>query len=497
MNIPEYLIAYLKDNDHAELLDFGTFYASYVPSHFDIKTRVITPPSRSITFRPVKINDIRFLEYIATKEFISFDTARTFMQQYVAALKEQLHHNKQYQIGNIGTLSHEGDNHYSFSADRSLNLLDEAFAFTPLTHVNVFEPEKAETKSPALKEETTESEPQSPTVEIHSEITETEEKKTEETTPEPEEKPCECETEIPEAVIVEEEIVRSLENEEEETLHTVKEPTETVPPVEKEEKPSRKALKAQALAEKKAEKEALRLAKEAEKAEKLLQKMEKKHSSETQTSSFRSQMKASSRYNRKRRRGWLILAILLLLLIIVVALFFMKDGLSRITKLFSDKLTPVSPVETPVAEPTPALPADTLDIADTLFQEEDSLLTSVPETKAPVVQDPQQQPQQQGEKVLVPAAPKPVIPKTIQQQDFSRKGFDIIGGSFASLSNAETAAKKAFAQGFQSYLIVKTEKGNNVYFVSYGSYRSLSEANKHLQEVINKTGSRQFYVKSF
>lgn len=493
MNIPEYLVAYLKDNDSAELLDFGTFYASNVPSHFDIKTRVITPPCRSITFRSVRINNTRFLEYIAAKEFISFDTARILMQQYVTALKEQLDSQKQYRIGNIGTLSHVGDNNYNFSADRSLNLLDEAFAFVPLTNINVFDTEAPEKETPIVEETTAKAEPRPHPEETCSEITETEKETTEATTPDTEETPCENENEIQESVIAETEIVQSLENEEEETLHAEEEPTTTVSSAEEEERTSRKALKAQAAAEKKAEKESRRIAKEAAKAEKLLQKMEKKHSAQEKGSPFYSQMKASSRYTRKRRRGWLILSILLLLLIIVIILFFMKDGLNYVSKLVSDKTPRLTVAETPTVEPIPALPTDTLDIADTLLQDEENLPASVSDVKASTVQEPQKQEQ----KVVASAAPKPVIPKTIQQQDYSRKGFDIIGGAFSSLSNAEAAAKKAFAQGFQSYLIVKTEKGNNVYFVSYGSYRSLSEANRNLQEVINKTGSRQFYVKSF
>lgn len=479
MNIPEHLIAYLKENDHAELLDFGTFYANYIPSHFDLKTRVITPPCRSLTFRPVKVNDTHFVEYIAAKEFISFDTARTFMQQYVAALKDQLNTHTQYQIGNIGSLSHRGDHEYTFSADRSLNLLDDAFAFTPLHDVKVFEttieqpsPQQTAPSSSVSEPIIQESIPQSTPSQ------ETSEKE---------------ETEFDVATIAEAEIEQSLENEEEETLSAKPNPKESAPPQETAITPSSDELKPQTTDATQTNTPSSQPGNEVHKTEKRPDHFEPKHCIETQHPSFRTQMKASDRYTRKRRRGWLILAILLLLLIALVALFFSMNGLTRISKLLSNKMQPAVPVETPVSETPTAQPADTLDLSDTLSNQEYTLVQAPPANSTSVAQTSQPA----DNKNVAPAPPKPVIPKTIQQQDFSRKGFDIIGGSFASLSNAEAAAKKAFAQGFQSYLIVKTEKGNNIYFVSYGSYRSLTEANRNLQEVINKTGSQQFYVKSF
>ncbi|MEE1093688.1 MAG: TIR domain-containing protein [Bacteroidales bacterium] len=80
-------------------------------------------------------------------------------------------------------------------------------------------------------------------------------------------------------------------------------------------------------------------------------------------------------------------------------------------------------------------------------------------------------------------------------QNYSRLGFDVIGGLFSERLNAVTAARIAIKKGYDSYVLVKEEDGTFLYYVSYGSRRSLKEANDLMEKIVEESGGK-YYVMS-
>ncbi|MEE0992176.1 MAG: TIR domain-containing protein [Bacteroidales bacterium] len=80
-------------------------------------------------------------------------------------------------------------------------------------------------------------------------------------------------------------------------------------------------------------------------------------------------------------------------------------------------------------------------------------------------------------------------------QNYSRLGFDVIGGLYSERLNAETVARIAIKKGYDSYVLVKEEDGTFLYYVSYGSRRSLKEANDLMEKIVEESGGK-YYVMS-
>ncbi|MDD2192259.1 MAG: SPOR domain-containing protein, partial [Bacteroidales bacterium] len=95
-----------------------------------------------------------------------------------------------------------------------------------------------------------------------------------------------------------------------------------------------------------------------------------------------------------------------------------------------------------------------------------------------------------------PPAPTPEIDYStpILMQPVSRLGFDVIGGTFENLANAQQTARKARSLGYDSYIISKSQEDKTKYYVSYGSRRTMSEANAFMNSIIKKHGSAGYYI---
>ena len=78
-------------------------------------------------------------------------------------------------------------------------------------------------------------------------------------------------------------------------------------------------------------------------------------------------------------------------------------------------------------------------------------------------------------------------------QNYSKLGCDVVCGSFKDKAQAEKKARKAKSLGYDSYIINRVQGGEQVYYVSYGSRRSLDEANRLAVKIKEKIGG-DFYV---
>ncbi|MEE1094672.1 MAG: SPOR domain-containing protein, partial [Bacteroidales bacterium] len=92
-----------------------------------------------------------------------------------------------------------------------------------------------------------------------------------------------------------------------------------------------------------------------------------------------------------------------------------------------------------------------------------------------------------------PAAPEVDNASPVVVQNYSRLGFDVIGGSFSSRANAERLARKAKSLGYDSYVLSKVKSGTPIYYVSYGSRRTLKEANDLMARMVENLGG-EYYV---
>ena len=161
------------------------------------------------------------------------------------------------------------------------------------------------------------------------------------------------------------------------------------------------------------------------------------------------------------------------------------------------KKTIVIPVQTPTTQ-----------VEETPIEEElSSEITPVDETKAEV--QATKKPTQPKKEVV--AKPKPLKPtgekdnppkptaeidysKPVTMQPVSRLGFDVVGGTFENLTNAQQAARKARSLGYDSYIVSKSQDEKTKYYVSYGSRRTMSEANSFMNTIVKKHGSSGFYI---
>ncbi|MBQ7984112.1 MAG: SPOR domain-containing protein, partial [Bacteroidales bacterium] len=79
-------------------------------------------------------------------------------------------------------------------------------------------------------------------------------------------------------------------------------------------------------------------------------------------------------------------------------------------------------------------------------------------------------------------------------QNYSKLGFDVVSGSFADKTKAEAQARKAKRLGYDGYVLAKIKSGTPVYYVSYGSRRTLSEANDLMQSMMNRLGGNYYVI---
>ena len=144
MNVAANLFEYLKKNDKAELTGFGTFFIITYSAEFDADCNVIAPPKRVLNFSKETANDMSFVSFMAKSEFISEQTALTWVKQYSDSLNERLNTTKNFILPSLGTISVDESEHYFFEPLPLLNLMDESFGLDIVKNVKTFEPSEPE-----------------------------------------------------------------------------------------------------------------------------------------------------------------------------------------------------------------------------------------------------------------------------------------------------------------------------------------------------------------
>ena len=501
MNVAANLFEYLHNFDKAELPGLGTFYAQQQSATISSLTGTIEPPCRRIVFKAEETGDVSFVKNMAEKEFISEQTALVWIKQYTDSLREKLESGQKCKIGELGEIAKDFAGNYVFNAVNQ-NLLDDAFAFTTLKGVKTFDfedkIEPIRTKEPEEQIEEPVQQNQEPSEPIQETIRPIENELKEE--PVLVELPKETVSHT-EAVVAAELETPEAENEIEETLSVEETPQEEaeLKPIEKEVeiediKPQEQSVREQAQAiieENKRRKEEEKEAERLEKEEKKRKKKAKK---------------------RRKRIMITILCILLFLLLccggFVAAFYFNLLPDKPFLKPITEKLGYyIKPQAKPVQLAAPVIVEETPVVEE---QETATLEETMTVEEAPIVEEKSQtQPQPAPKKKTQtktktdnkkeetaqskPAAPEVDNTTPVIVQNYSKLGFDVIGGSFSNRANAERAARKAKSLGYDSYVLSKVKSGTAIYYVSYGSRRTLKEANDLMAKMTERLGG-EYYV---
>lgn len=496
MNVSSNLLEYLKKNDSAELIGIGTFRVQYTSASISPITNTLTPPCRSVMFTNDINNDLGFAEDMAKKEFISLETAIKWISQYSDSLKERIELTGSCNMGDLGTISKGQNNKYIFSPIEGLNLLDSAFAFATLKSVKTFN--QGDYIKPIITKEP-----------IKAEITFEEKKPIEKEiigiNVNSRDKEILAEEEIKEASKSWKKEVNEVEKleEKEEILSIQEKETKEIvfhqSAIEEEEIEIKQILNDECYD--KSDCSNLNY----KNSEEFLKKENKRNKKE----------KRQRKERRKRNRIiWIVLFSIIILgflafgsLVLAHYMCWIK-GYKQL-KPISDKLsvyitpkcikteskTITIPVSSPTIEIVPQVETSTETVVEEKVVEENK-------TKA-IKQNPLTKKTTPKEEVLKPTGEKDNPPKPTAEIDYStpiliqpvsRLGFDVVGGTYENLSNAQQSARKARSLGYDSYIITKKADEKTKYYVSYGSRRTMREANTFLSNIAQKHGASGFYI---
>ena len=492
MNVAVNLYEFLKENDCAELVGLGTFYVSTQSARISSLTGEIRPPCRKLSFKKEENNDLNFVMNMAEKEFISHETALIWIKQYSESVKEKVENGKQVQIGELGVLSKDFYGNYVFESSEKLNLLDNSFAFAPLKDVKTFDNsdesiEMIHTIDPNIKEEVVEVEEKVEEEPIIIKIKD-------ETVSE--ELPKETVQHTEAVVFTQQEEVKAEEEVEQELQIEAKAEETELKEIEKEVeiediKPADEELreKAQAIID-------------ASKEEKYTEEIEKEKEEKK---------KKKKAKKRKKRILLVILFILLFLLLacggLVAAHYFGLLKGYKFMNPISEKLSVyIKPKTQKAVVPVVVTPTET--IVEEVVSEETSTETVSEIVLEEVKQNPIPKPRPANKARVAKTNdaqknkveenpqpnPEPAIDNTpVVIQNYTKLGCDVIGGVYKDRANAEKKARKAKSLGYDSYIINRVKAGEQVYYVSYGSRRTLKEANDLAAKIKEKIGG-DFYV---
>lgn len=503
MNVAVSLLEYLKKYDNAELKGLGGFKVKYTSAFHSFVNNTITPPARELMFSEDTSGDLSFVRYMADTEFISEETANTWISQFANGVVEKLNSFGTYRLGDLGVLNKDNEGRISFIPNTGLNLLEDGFAFTTLKDVKTFDKdgyiEPIRTREEIVEEEIIE--------------------ELEETAQEP--------------LIEQEEIISlkvkqpvdtpmiDLKDDDEEDLD--EDDIETIDEEDSEERIFEEESKSLDIEFEESQDE-IEERDEEEREESVsthqdieiesVEEQDEKISEYVSNIQKKKKVKVVGRKQKVWKRIFMIVFILIILMLGVLFAHYMcwLQGIEKLEPL-NNKLEKIigpkckSDVEH-VEDITPAdLPEDNilLDEAEDDYELEDIEEAIEEEVEEPVVQTPKSaakpapkrsaKPKISGERD-VPPTPTAEIDYTtpILIQEMSRRGFDVIGGTFSQRSNAEQTAREARSMGYDSYILQREKDGKPIYYVSYGSRDTYGAANNFMKQISNKTGSKDFYI---
>ncbi|MBR1626724.1 MAG: SPOR domain-containing protein [Bacteroidales bacterium] len=523
MNVIENLYDYLKTNDKAELIGFGTFYVKNSSAKINDLTGTIEPPKRELFFTREQSGDTGFVSFMASNEFINEQTAYTWIKQYSDSLKDKIQQGRQVTLGKLGKIEKGLLEDYSFTPSDELNLLGNSFALGTLKNVQTFDSveEDVELIHTKPQQDNIVSEPNMPKefedkkseIELQIEnarrlkeeerILETD-KQTEQRIIQHSEAIVENTIEKPENITEDEFKINTdnstKEDKTEQTIDRAAEFKENIV-VEDIKKADNEDYSDRTAAERSRQEDVL-----LQKAEEIV----KKHSSK------KDKVKKEKRTNVRKKRWLILLWIIAALLVLCIAFVCMHWlGLLKnieVLKPVTDKLSYYIPVretkvvnaEQPLAE-TMTESLNELSDADEDFYEKEEIIeeplpvrnlntVSASQSTKLKTAKAQKQKETKQENVTPPQEENVVVDNTpVIVQNHSKLGFDVVSGAYSDKAKAQEQAQKAKRLGYDGYVITKIKGGTPIYYASYGSRRTQSDATDLCTLIKNRLGG-DFYI---
>ncbi|MDR1005409.1 MAG: hypothetical protein LBL74_00900 [Bacteroidales bacterium] len=453
MNVASNLFEYLKQHDKAELTGFGTFNAITHRAEYDEANKLITPPKKTLEFSKEETNNMDFVLFMAKREFISEQTALTWIKQYSDSLKERLATAKSFLLPSLGTISIDEEGNYRFEALKDIDLMDETFGLDTVENVKTFEFTKEEP--------------------IESDQTQVEET---------ENKPLET-------VSVNNEAPISVQDAFNAHMQATRERT----------------MVTELASDSNNDDDIVDLVDSIrETADKILVVTQRMKDEQTMI---------SAGGKRKSKTSWKWVAILLLFLFIgsfsIVGSYYMGwlqdyKWAKPISKTLSAYIMTRSEIKKQSAEPVHLAATPTVE-TESATAAADTMINNITleQESAPIAQNT---PKRHINKVAKKKAKDTTSSKEDQKQneiDFStiiqmrptnKLGYDVIATTATERMRAEYNARKAQSLGYDGYVIARQRRNVPIYYVSYGSRNTLKEAKDLMQSMIDSLGGDYYII---
>lgn len=535
MNVAENLYDYLKVNDKAELIGFGTFYIKSSSAKINDMKGIIEPPKREVFFTREQTDDRSFVSFMASHEFISEDTAYTWIKQYSDSLNEKILAGKKIVLGKLGKIEKGLLEEYTFTPSDELKFWGNSFALESLQNVQTFDTNEEklnvihtrQKQEDGIVEQGVLQDFEDKKLEIEDQIANAkqlkEENKIKEAIPQTEQRIIQhSEVKIESTVdkpqnITEGELKININNisKQDITQQTINRAAEFKENIlvehigkldEREKKEDAQDVRVDPKQDE--------LIKQAEEIIRRHTKMDGKG--------------RKAGHSNGRMKRWLVLLWIILVLLIFCLTFIgahwmgllkdikeLKPITDKLSYYITAKDSEVKEVEQVLNQTKTDIVGENLDVDETSSQDDNEKEKSVDvysqnnnvkshgnvssmsdnkvkrTKKQPKHQKEQEKPQNNTMKPKEEVLGVDNTPVIIQSH--SKLGFDVVSGVYSDKSKAEEQARKAKRLGYDGYVITKIKGGTSVYYTSYGSRRTNSDAIDLCTMIKSRLGG-SFYV---
>ena len=153
MKIVQYIYELIQENGSLIIPDFGAFILKDTSTRIDNNKKIISPPSKVLTFdENIKDKDNTLVDYIIKTDRISKEAAEEGVFKFVYQLKSLLTSGKTIDFRNIGKLHLNHKKQIVFDVDSKVEYVSDSFGLTSIK-IKTFAKTK-ETKQNEIKEKT-------------------------------------------------------------------------------------------------------------------------------------------------------------------------------------------------------------------------------------------------------------------------------------------------------------------------------------------------------
>jgi hypothetical protein len=134
MDISKYIAELLYEHDCVIIPGFGGFVCNYKPAEINSLENTISPPAKAISFnKNLRTNDGLLLNYISSRENLSFDEAFVNVYAWVSSSNALLQKSEEVRVNSVGKFQNNTEGNLQFTPDESVNYLKSSFGLRTIT----------------------------------------------------------------------------------------------------------------------------------------------------------------------------------------------------------------------------------------------------------------------------------------------------------------------------------------------------------------------------